>query len=451
MYKPVPQVLPHDDDSENEVDTSICFDQRFQDSDELTTGFEEESLKLPEDVKPFLSPGRKAALFFSIFNCIGFVLLFLWALPCDCYICTAPPNFADIQWEHRLNEQGIVRIDIASSKSKLDEVVITVNRALSHSNLTASTSSANNLKGFSLLDGKKRWEKNLTSGVEYLNCSLIDANKDGIRDCMVFTYNQGLSVFDSTSGEMLWKCHSHQNPEKSSSPTSGKNLMAVDLVNDLNGDGTSDLLVIVSDPTNSILIAISGRSGELLWQHNLNLNCTQLSNLPAIDYIIHHPFCIINKESAPAVNVTLTNIRFESVAEMLPTLNALNDGQCPDCRAHLILPALADNTSVCNVTFTRMRAAQPIDYLTKRRNLWKMAFKSQHWNNNQNGIENHVEVIEIDEPCDGTFKILAHIAIAAGADVHYILHEGLEGLRDSLVVAECDHSAGVSILKKIHL
>lgn len=190
---------------------------------ELTTGFEEESLKLPEDVKPFLSPGRKAALFFSIFNCIGFVLLFLWALPCDCYICTAPPNFADIQWEHRLNEQGavqttdagrclqclldiflfsigIVRIDIASSKSKLDEVVITVNRALSHSNLTASTSSANNLKGFSLLDGKKRWEKNLTSGVEYLNCSLIDANKDGIRDCMVFTYNQGLSVFDSTSG-----------------------------------------------------------------------------------------------------------------------------------------------------------------------------------------------------------------------------------------------------------
>ena len=36
----------------------------------------------------------------------------------------------------------------------------------------------------------------------------------------------------------------------------------------------------------------------------------------------------------------------------------------------------------------------------------------------QNGIENHVEVIEIDEPCDGTFKILAHIAIAAGADVH---------------------------------
>lgn len=34
MYKPVPQVLLHDDDdSENEVDTSIYFDQRFQDSD----------------------------------------------------------------------------------------------------------------------------------------------------------------------------------------------------------------------------------------------------------------------------------------------------------------------------------------------------------------------------------------------------------------------------------
>ena len=31
MYKPVPQVLPHDEDSDNEVDTSIYFDQRFQD------------------------------------------------------------------------------------------------------------------------------------------------------------------------------------------------------------------------------------------------------------------------------------------------------------------------------------------------------------------------------------------------------------------------------------
>ena len=29
MYKPVPQVLPHDDDSENEWDTSLYLDQRF--------------------------------------------------------------------------------------------------------------------------------------------------------------------------------------------------------------------------------------------------------------------------------------------------------------------------------------------------------------------------------------------------------------------------------------
>lgn len=93
---------------------------------------------------------------------------------------------------------------------------------------------------------------------------------------------------------MLWKCHSHQNPEKSTSPTSEMDLVDVDLVNDLNGDATSDLLVIVTDLTNSILIAISGRSGELLWQHALYFNCTQLINLSAIDYVMHHPLCIVS-------------------------------------------------------------------------------------------------------------------------------------------------------------
>ena len=97
----------------------------------------------------------------------------------------------------------------------------------------------------------------------------------------------------STSGEMLWKCHSHQNPEKSSSPTSDTDLVDIDLVSDLNGDATSDLLAIVTNLTNSILIAVSGKSGELLWQHALHLNCTQVNNLSAIDFVVHHPLCII--------------------------------------------------------------------------------------------------------------------------------------------------------------
>jgi len=446
MYKPVPQVLPHDEDSDNEVDTSIYFDQRFQDdSDDRPGDCEEESTKQLVDSEPFLSPGRKAALAFSILNCVGFVLLFLWALPCDCYICKAPPKLVDVQWEHHSNERGIVNFDVAVAKSKFNDVVVTIDKALPHPNLTTFTSNTNNLIGFNLRDGEKKWEKNLTSQVQNLNCHLIDVNKDGIHDCLVFISTQGLSMLDSRTGEMLWKCHSHQNPEKSSSPTSDTDLVDIDLVSDLNGDATSDLLAIVTNLTNSILIAVSGKSGELLWQHALHLNCTQVNNLSAIDFVVHHPLCIIYSDNSPDFKGTLRNIRFESGRRIPSTFNPINSGECPDCTGRLTFPDPVGNVSRCNVTFARTQIAPPIAYLVTGEHHWKIAFKSRHLIDNRNATENQLQVIEIDEPCDGTFKILARIPVAAGADVHYILHQGSRGLRDSLVTAES------SVLRKIHL
>ena len=129
----------------------------------------------------------------------------------------------DVQWEHHSNERGtcqmnvfgsyswalpdvlylslgIVNFDVAVAKSKFNDVVVTIDKALPHPNLTTFTSNTNNLIGFNLRDGEKKWEKNLTSQVQNLNCHLIDVNKDGIHDCLVFISTQGLSMLDSRTG-----------------------------------------------------------------------------------------------------------------------------------------------------------------------------------------------------------------------------------------------------------
>ena len=77
----------------------------------------------------------------------------------------------------------------------------------------------------------------------------------------------------------------------SSSPTADVELVELDSVQDLNDDASSDLVVIVRDSTKLVLMALSGRSGELLGQYALNPNCTQLNNRSIVGRALHDPLC----------------------------------------------------------------------------------------------------------------------------------------------------------------
>ena len=54
-----------------------------------------------------MSTGRKIALAFSIVNCVAFVILFLWILPCDFDTCKATHNVKTRDWEINLTGKGI--------------------------------------------------------------------------------------------------------------------------------------------------------------------------------------------------------------------------------------------------------------------------------------------------------------------------------------------------------
>ena len=71
-------------------------------------------------------------------------------------------------------------LQIASSNnSKYQEVLLVASKSEQFANTcNSSNDSSTNLLAIRVVNGKQNWEKNITD-MQYMNCSLIDANKDG--------------------------------------------------------------------------------------------------------------------------------------------------------------------------------------------------------------------------------------------------------------------------------
>ena len=172
-----------------------------------------------------MSTGRKIALTFSIVNCIAFIILFLWILPCDYDTCKTSHNVKTKDWEVNLTGKGILNnickslkvincfclntgvqaMGMASSQtSKSKEMLILLSSKTTHSisNSYCFSNESNNLLGIRAADGKLVWETNFTEAIQYLNCSLIDVDNDGVDDCLLFPIVQSLSALNSLTGKL---------------------------------------------------------------------------------------------------------------------------------------------------------------------------------------------------------------------------------------------------------
>ena len=54
-----------------------------------------------------MSTARKVALVLSIVNCVAFIIIFLWVLPCDYDTCRASPKVKLIEWKIIFAEKGV--------------------------------------------------------------------------------------------------------------------------------------------------------------------------------------------------------------------------------------------------------------------------------------------------------------------------------------------------------
>jgi len=75
-------------------------------------------------------------------------------------------------------------------------------------------------------------------------------------------------------------------------------LVNLNSVFDANNDSTVDLVAVLTAPpssSSSMLVAICGRSGKLMWQMTLNSSCSQTELVALIDQLNFNSPCLPNK------------------------------------------------------------------------------------------------------------------------------------------------------------
>lgn len=92
----------------------------------------------------------------------------------------------------------------SSPTSRLKEMVILLSSETSHlvSTPHCFSNESNSLLGIRAADGKLVWEKNFTDAIQFINCSLIDVNDDGVDDCLLFPVAKSLSSLNSLTGNL---------------------------------------------------------------------------------------------------------------------------------------------------------------------------------------------------------------------------------------------------------
>lgn len=331
MYKPVPQVQScnEGEDSESELfnSSTLNFEEKSPQYGNSRGVAPQQQLE-----QPSMSTGRKIALSFSIVNCVVFIVLFLWILPCDFDTCKAPPHVKTKDWEVNLVGKGVQAMAMASSPtSRLKEMVILLSSETSHlvSTPYCFSNESNSLLGIRAADGKLVWEKNFTDAIQLINCSLIDVNNDGVDDCLLFPVAKSLSSLNSLTGAIMWEFHVPPYDLKTKEDLDLQ-ILDIDALADLDNDTIPDLAIITSDSKVKFFIGISGRNGELLWRFPLNTSCIPIGQSISITYVMSNP-CLKEPPDFDRKNITsrfLTYGRSPSPPNLPPCLkcDALTNG-----------------------------------------------------------------------------------------------------------------------------
>lgn len=211
-----------------------------------------------------MSTSRKLAFVLSVLMCFLTVAVFLWVIPCDWSTCPSKTEDANTAaWS--ITATGI---ELEGPISLVGNKLLFMMRSPIFERRQVSLRSGQlppSGGGVIALDSRhpvELWRKTLNNVPKEVDCDLIDANLDGVLDCIVLTHNGFLAVLNQVTGNLLWRKINNGLKTSVEFPL---------ILPDLTGDGVNDLALISYRPLSGAALS-SVRSPDAILQQPVLLS-----------------------------------------------------------------------------------------------------------------------------------------------------------------------------------
>lgn len=232
-------------------------------------------------LKKSLSLIRKCFFILSILICILTVITFLWVIPCSSVSSCPSINgkFGTQNWIRDYDNIELKGLINAVNGGRGKNLIFMYRGDKTLPNIRKSTPKSR--KGIISLigsTGQIAWYDEMRNEPLSIDCTLLDADKNGVTDCLVIAEFGQLGCLNPISGQWMWM----KNIYDAKNFYEKADLLDFPLIlPDLNKDGVNDLLFVSSLDTkkHNHLVLISGSSGERIGSSYFIKNCTSILKL----------------------------------------------------------------------------------------------------------------------------------------------------------------------------
>lgn len=223
-----------------------------------------------------MSPLRKFCFIVSIFVCVLTIVLFMWVIPCsDSQTCPAKTDRIQTHnWMRnyeRVEIKGTINI-VPGLRGRSKNLIFMYRGDVifpDEKQRTANRSGIISLMGSS---GQVGWYDPMKNEPSVIDCSLIDADQNGVPDCLVLDEVGEIRCINPISGQWLWHISDKtaNNPEQLGFPL---------ILPDIDWDGVKDLLIACVTGTNgtyNMLKFISGATGRIIGKSYIIDKCSYI-------------------------------------------------------------------------------------------------------------------------------------------------------------------------------
>lgn len=229
-----------------------------------------------------MSSSRRLCFISSIVFLLGLVALFLLVLPCP------DENLCRIERPNRMNwikdyENTELKgpVNVVSTTDKGASLIFMYRKDRFDSQ--KSTSEANGIISIMAQTGKVAWFVPYAMEPKYINCSVVDLDRDGVTDCIVVDIYGQLSSLKARTGARIWSTKEYMGRNGAREIFDYFSFPLI--LPDLDNDKVNELLHIfrTDNKTQNSFSLLSGRTGKLIGSSISDPECIFIHELELVE------------------------------------------------------------------------------------------------------------------------------------------------------------------------